>query len=121
MRQKKIMAAITSAIDHLENSMKALVKKDEPEVAGSVWKAAADLEYALFLFSLAQQEESERSSWKMESPLKQAEVGPILVSAQDLLKEAKSSIDVGELWEAYKKTWMARGHLLMVWKRLTKG
>jgi len=121
MKKNKIITAITSAITHLENSMKALVKKDESEMAGSVWKAAADLEYALFLFSLMQQEESERSSWKLESPLKQAEVGPVLVAAQDLLMKAKSSIDVGELREAHKKTWMARGHLLTIWKHLTKG
>ena len=117
MRRKKITGAITSAINSLEDSMKALVEKDEQGVVGSAWKAAAELEYALFLFSLTQQEESERPSWKPDSPSKQ--VGPALLSAQDLLKEAKSCIDVGELGKAHKKTWMARGHLLEVWKRLT--
>jgi hypothetical protein len=119
MRKEKITGAITSAINRLEDSMKALVEKDERGVVDSVWGAAAELEYALFLFSLTQQEEAERSSWKPDSPSKQVEVGPTLVSAQDLLKEAKSCIDVGELGEAHKKTWMARGLLLEVWKRLT--
>ena len=119
MREKKITGAITSAINRLEDSMKALVEKDQRAVVSSVWEAAAELEYALFLFSLTQQEESERSSWKLDLPSKQVEVGPTLVSAQDLLKEAKGCIDVGELGKAHKKTWMARGHLLKIWKSLT--
>lgn len=115
MRKKKIAGAIMSAINFLEDSMKALVEKDERGVMSSVWEAAAELEYALFLFSLIQQEE--RSSWKLDLPSK--EVGPTLVSAQDLLKEAKNGIDVGDFGKAHKKTWMARGHLLEAWKRLT--
>ena len=99
--------------------MKALVEKDERGVTSSVWQAAAELEYALFLFSLIQQKEAERSSWKLDLPSKQVEVGPTLVSAQDLLKEAKNGIDVGDFGKAHKKTWMARGQLLEVWKRLT--
>jgi len=119
MINEKIIEAITSAINRLEDSMKALMEKDEQGVVGSVWEAAAELEYALFLFSLTQQEEAERSSWKLNLPSKQVEVGPTLVSAQDLLIEAKSCIDIGELGIAHKKTWMARGCLLEVWKRLT--
>lgn len=117
MRKKKIAGAIMSAINFLEDSMKALVEKDERGVMSSVWEAAAELEYALFLFSLIQQEE--RSSWKLDLPSKEVEVGPTLVSAQDLLKEVKKGIDVGDFGKAHKKTWMARGHLLEVWKRLT--
>ncbi len=119
MRMKKITEAISSAINRLEDSTKALVEKDERGMMDSVWEASAELEYALFLFSLIHQEEAERSSWKLDSPSKQVEVGPTLVSAQDLLKEAKSYIDIGDLGKAHKKTWMARGHLLKAWKRLT--
>jgi len=119
MINKKIAQAITSAISRLEDSMKALMEKDEPGVVGCVWEAAAEIEYALFLFFLTQQEEAERFSWKLDLPSKQSEVGPTLVSAQDLLIEAKSCIDIGELEKAHKKTWTARGYLLEVWKRLT--
>lgn len=117
MRKKKIVWAITSAIKDFENSMKALVEKDE-KAMDSIWEASAELEYALFLFSLVQKEEVERSSWKLDLPSKQVEVRPILVSAQDLLKEAKICMDIGELGKAHKKTWIARGLLLAVWKRL---
>ena len=117
--QQKIAEAVKSATNHLESSMKALVKRDENGVAGSVWRAAADLEYANFLFSVMQ-DESESRSWKLDLRSKQVEIGPLLVSAQDLLREAEIGLDVSELREAYKKTWMARGYLLKVQEILEK-
>lgn len=120
MEREKITEALTSAINHLENSMRALVKNDGNEVMSPVWRAAANLEYALFLFFILQGE-SESSSWKRDSRLKQVESGPILVAAQDLLKEAKSKIDAGELHETRMKTWIARDYLLKVQEIFEKG
>jgi hypothetical protein len=111
--QKSIIEALTSAISHLEKSMKALVNKDENRVMTSVWKSAADLEYANFLFSITR-DKLKSSSWKLDLRSKQVEIGPLLVSAQDLIKEAKNDLDADGLLEAYKKTWMARGYLLKV-------
>jgi hypothetical protein len=111
-QQKNITEALTSAISHLENTMKALVKKDEKKVLTSVWKSAADLEYANFLFSIPR-EKQKSHSWKLHMHSKQVEIEPLLVSAHDLIKEAKSKMDTDGL-EAYKKTWMARGYLLKV-------
>jgi len=111
--KQKIIEAIKSAINHLESSMKALVNRDENGVADSVWRAAANLEYANFLFSIIHGEPESRS-WKLELRSKQVEIGPLLMSAQDLLREAQSGLDTSELHEAYKKTWMARGYLLKV-------
>ena len=113
MKQKNILKAITSAIAHLEDSMEALVKKDEKKVMHFTWRAASDLEYALFLFALLHQDETKSSSWKLDPRSKQLEIGPSLISAQDLLKEAKNSFEADDIHEAHKKTWMARGHLLM--------
>jgi len=112
-QQKSISETLTSSISHLENSMKALMNKDENRVMATVWKAAADLEYANFLFSITQ-DKPKSSSWKLDLHSKQIEIGPLLVSAQDLIKEAKSDLDADELPKAYKKTWMARGYLLKV-------
>ncbi len=117
--QQKIIEAVKSSIDHLENSMKALVNRDENRVANSVWRAAAELEYANFLFSIIQ-DESQSRSWKLDSRSKQVEIEPLLVSARDLLREAENGLDVSELHEAYKKTWMARGYLLKVQEILEK-
>jgi len=111
MKLENILENITSAINHLEESMKALVEKNEKEVMRSVWRASADLEYALFLFSLMHQEENPSASWKLDLSTKQVEVGPTLLLAQDLLKEAKSSFETENFHEAHKKTWMARKHL----------
>ena len=120
MKRENILEAITSAINHLENSMKALVEKNEKEVMKFVWLAAAELEYVLFLFSLIHPDETVSSSWKLDPRAKQFEVGPALVSAQDLLKEAKDSFEADELHEAHRKTWMARGHLLKVHESFEK-
>ena len=120
MKQENIFKAITSAIAYLEDSMEALVKKDEKKVAHSAWRAASDLEYALFLFSLMHQDETESPSWKLNPKSKQLEIEPLLISAQDLLKEAKNRFEADELHEAHKKTWIARGQLLKVHDLLEK-
>ena len=83
--------------------MKALVEKDERGVVGFVWKAAAELEYAL------------RGS---QTRLRNKSDPPCYLP-KTYSRKPKSYIDVGELGKAHKKTWMARGHLLEVWKRLT--
>lgn len=114
MKRENMLENITSAINHLEESMKALVEKKEKEVIRSVWRAAADLEYALFLFSLMHQDENPSASWKLDPSAKKVEVGSTLVLAQDLLKEAKDSFEAENFHEAHKKTWMARGHLLRI-------
>ena len=120
MKQDNILKAITSSIAYLEGSMEALTKKDEKKVAHSAWRAASDLEYALFLFSLVNQDEPERRSWKLDPKPKQLEIEPLLVSAQNLIREAKSSFEADEVNEAHKKTWMARGQLLRVHDLLEK-
>jgi len=114
MKRENLIEAIASATNHLENSMKALAEKNEKELMRLVWRAAADLEYALFLFSLLPKDETESSSWKPDPHSKQVEIGSALMSARDLLREAKGSFEADEIHEAHKKTWMARGHLLRV-------
>jgi hypothetical protein len=113
MKHEKMMSAIKSAIENLENSMKALVNRDEKASLNHVWHASADTEYALFLFSIIiPQEESESSSWKSSFHAKQMEIGSALALAQELLEEATKKIEADELNEAYKKTWMAQRYLL---------
>jgi len=112
MRREKLVGSIVSAVEHLEKSMESLVKKDERSMESSVWRATADVEYALFLLSLTQGEEPESSLRRPDLPSRPAEIGPVLMLAQDLLKEAKGNIDAGDLREARKKTWAARSHLL---------
>lgn len=112
--------AIGSAIRNLEASLKALVEKDETTLMKHVWQAAADSEYALFLFSLTHEKESEGSPRKSKASLKKMEIEPTLTLAQDLLVEAKEKVDAEDFDEAYKKTWMARGYLLKAQGTLEK-
>ncbi len=114
MKQENVSKAIISAIVYLEDSIEALAKKDEKKVAHFTWRAASELEYALFLFSFINKVETKNSSWKFNPHPKQVEIGPLLVSAQELVKEAKNSFEADELRKAHNKTWMARGHLLRV-------
>ena len=112
MRLEKLAGAITSALGYLEDSMNVVSKRDDKGVSGLVWRAAADLEYALFIFSVMHQDESESSSWKLGLRSKEVEIDSVLASTRNLLEEAESKIKAGELREAHKKTWMARGYLL---------
>lgn len=104
---EKIINALISAKNHLEKSMEALVNKDEEGLLGSVWVASSDIEYVIFLLSLTRPDEFGNPSRKPGLSSKQGEIGPMLVLAQDLVEEAKSSIDVGDLREAEKKAGVA--------------
>jgi len=114
MKLKKLINAIISAINYLENSKESLMRGDEESVRSYVWRASADSEYALFLFSLMHRKELEDSSWKTNFRMEKGEIRPTLAFAQDLLKEAKESIKANDYNKAHKKTWIARGCLLKI-------
>lgn len=120
MKQENILKAITSAIAYLEDSIEAHVKKDEKIVAYLAWRAASDLEYALFLFSLMHQNENESSTWKPIFHKRRLEIRSLLVSTQNLLKEAKNSLKRNEFHEAQKKALIARHRLLRLHDFLEK-
>lgn len=104
---------MTSALTFLEDSVDVHAKGDEEKVIQLTWRAASNLEYGLFLFSLIHQEETRRSSWKLPK-IKQPEIESLLVSTQNLLREAAKSLEADDLKEAHKKTWIARGQLLRI-------
>lgn len=114
MKLEKILESISSAINNLEESVEAFEQNEETEVMNNVWRAAADLEYALFLFSLKHQDETRRSSWKLDPHPKQVEIKPLLMSAKNLLRTAKENIKTKNFLEAHKNAWIARGHLLRI-------
>jgi len=113
MQMKTILKTITSALAYLEDSVNVHTTVDDSRVMQLTWRAASDLEYALFLFSLRRPEETRSSSWKL--PLvKQPKIESLLASTQDLLKEAAKSLEADDVKEAYKKMWIARGQLLRI-------
>lgn len=117
---EKISKALKSAITHLDNSMLIINrKKDDSLLEDSVWHVAAELEYALFLFSITVQNEIDKSKWKLNPKLKKVEVGPTLVSVQDLLNDAEKCM-TSELSDAYKSAYIARHYVLKVQKDFAK-
>jgi hypothetical protein len=117
---EKILKALKSAITYLDNSMLAVGKKDENPLEYSVWRVAAELEYALFLFSITVQDEIDTSKWKLNPKLKKVEVGPTLVTVQDLLNEAEESMKDEKLIDAYRNASIARHYILKIQKDFTK-
>jgi len=115
METEKLIEAVASAVDNLEGAIKALIKGDEKEILRRVWRAAADSEYVLFLFSINSNTSPEGSHLsKFSLNPKNMETGPALTLAQELLEEAERNVRTGNLQEAHRKTWMARGYLLEV-------
>jgi len=117
---RKMLKALKSAITYLDNSIVAMDKKDDNLLTDSVWHAAAELEYALFLFSMTVQNEIDKSKWKLNPKLKKVEVGPTLVTVQGLLNEAEKCIKNEKLLDAYKSAYIARNYMLKVQKDFAK-
>ena len=117
---RKMLKALKSAIAYLDSSMLAMDKKDDNLLTDSVWHAAAELEYTLFLFSIIVQNEIDKSKWKLNPKLKKVEVGPTLVTVQDLLNEAEKCIENEKLLDAYKSAYIARNYMLKIQKDFAK-
>jgi hypothetical protein len=100
--------------------MQALNKRDENLFDGNLWHAAAELEYALFLFSIMFQNESSLLKWKPNAELKKTESGPTLIEAQNLLNKAEKFMVNEKLLDAYKSASIARHYMLKVHEDLAK-
>jgi hypothetical protein len=114
MNREKILGAITSAMNHLRDSLKLLSNGKEEETFNMVWLASSDLEYSLFLLSLLHPNQAESLSLKHQSSSKQTEKKSALSSALEMLKEAKRSLEREDLVKTQEKTWQARSYLLKV-------
>ncbi|MGD8505335.1 MAG: hypothetical protein PVF15_01560 [Candidatus Bathyarchaeota archaeon] len=112
MNREKILNAITSAIDHLENSVKLFSNENEKEILEMVWQASSDVEYSLFLLSLLPSSDAESLSVKRKSFSKLMDIRSILNSSLNMLKETKSNIENGDVARGYEKAWQARSYML---------
>lgn len=117
---EKILKALKLAITHLDNSVQAMDKRDENSLADGIWHVGAELEYALFLFSIAAQGEIDTSKWKLNPKLKKVELGSTLVAVQDLLSEAEKCMRNKKLPDAYKGACIARDWILKIQKDFAK-
>jgi len=117
---EKTLKALKSATNHLENLMLALDKKDESSFIDSLWHVAAELEYALFLFSVTFQGESDTSRWKPNPELKNVDTEQFLAEARNFLSEAETYLLNGKLMDAYKNAYIARHYIFKVQEDLAK-
>ena len=116
MAGEELRELLGKAVRGLDEAIRALVSKDERTLSAKVWKVASDVEYATFLMSLVRRELEDdwKRQWKLS---RDVDVGATLVAAQDLLREAVKDLDL-RVEEAYRKAWLARGHILNVQNKL---
>jgi non-homologous end joining protein Ku len=113
MQTQKISKTVASALAYIKDTIDPQAKGNIEKVMQLTWRAASDLEYGLFLFSLRYPEETRSSSWKLP-PIKQPKIDSLLASTQDILEETAKSLEADDLKEAHKKMWIARGQLLRI-------
>jgi hypothetical protein len=117
---RKILEAVKNSITHLENSIAALGRSDQRAFEDCIWHAAAELEYAVFLFSVTFPSESDRSRWRPNIPLKKADTLSVLCHVKALLKEAERSLSNAKTLESYKNAYIARQYLAEVQEDLAR-
>ncbi|MEM3627842.1 MAG: hypothetical protein QXJ11_06115 [Candidatus Bathyarchaeia archaeon] len=115
----KVATAIASALSYLENSIDALNKKDYDVFAKKVWHVVAELEYALFLFSIIIQDDL-ASKLKADPDPKKVELNQILIDATHFLKSAETLVKAGNFSDAYGNVRNARNYVLKVQEELLK-
>jgi hypothetical protein len=117
---EKILKALKSAAEYLDNSIVSLSRKEEGEFADNLWHVAAELEYATFLFSIQLGDESDLSRWRPKPEPGKMEAAPVLMKVQDLIKEAEGHLQNRRLREAYQGAYVARHYALGVQEDFAK-
>ena len=113
MQQDKIEAALAEAKKHIEESISAYAHNDEKATSNSLWIASSEAEYAVFLLSLLQSDNSKTTPSRQSSSTKQPfELQSSLTSTQQLLANAKANVQARDYKKGYEDSWTARNVLL---------
>jgi hypothetical protein len=116
----KVLRALESATSYLEKSISALKSGNENSFTEHFWHVAAELEYALFMFSLIFKEEIDKSKWKPNPEMKRDNVNDVLAEVRSLLDNAKKFLASGKVLNAYKSVYVARHCVFAVEENLAK-
>jgi hypothetical protein len=116
----KVLRALESATSYLEKSVLALKSGNENSFTEHFWHVAAELEYALFMFSLIFKEEIDKSKWKPNPEMKRDNVNDVLAEVRSLLDNAKKFLASGKVLNAYKSVYVARHCVFAVEENLAK-
>ena len=117
---EKIVESLKTAITYAENSIQALDRNDENALADSLWHVGAELEYAVFLFSMASERETRPLQMDKSSELKKTEADKLLAEVHNFLKEAEGFVVSGKFLDAYKSVYAARNHVFRLHEDLAK-
>ncbi|MEM3626956.1 MAG: hypothetical protein QXZ25_02905 [Candidatus Bathyarchaeia archaeon] len=118
--EDKILKALEATVNHLKNAVQALKREDEKSFDDATWHAAAELEYALFLFSIMLKDAGETQKLKVNPESKVVNFEAILIQTQDFLSKAGTCMANKNILEAYKNANVARHYLLKVQEELAK-
>jgi hypothetical protein len=110
---EKIAKALTSCEAYLDKSIAALKSASE-ELDSWTWHAAAELEYALFLFSLRKADEDVTLKWRAESPDGNRSPAELLNTVQNLVVHSRESAASGSWLQGRKYAYAARSVLLRI-------
>jgi len=117
----KVLRALESATSYLEKSVLALKSGNENSFTENFWHVAAELEYALFMFSLFfKEEEIDKSKWKPNPEIKRDSVNDVLAEVRSLLDNAKKFLAGSKVLDAYKSVYVARHCVFAVEEILAK-
>lgn len=117
--KEKTLKALESATRYLEGSISTL-GKDDKAFADSFWHVAAELEYALFLFSMMFKDEFDTSKWKPNPEAKKLEANEMLKAVRELLDKSKKALIKEELMDAYKCAYTARHYVFRIQDDFTR-
>lgn len=116
---EKAVKALVSCEVHLGKSISALDSSSE-EFDNLIWHAAAELEYALFLFSLKGSEDDVTLIGKAESRYRSDSTAERLDTVQTLIAQSKKSIDAGDWLRAHKCAYDGSNILLRIQRERAK-
>jgi len=112
--EREAIAALELTYDWLEKAIKSAIEKEKNRMGDLIWKASSELEYSLFLLSMKIGEENlpkTNPSSRLDPKFK-GEIGPFLVSIQDLIVKAQELLRKKFYSEAYEAARAARNGLL---------
>ena len=112
-KNRVVAEMMQKALNALDYALTALVRGDEAAVDDAVWKTAFYLEYVTFILSLLRPNGDE--PWKDKKRDRAVDLKTTLVGVHDLVQKALLG---GSIEETYRKTWIARGRVLGIQRRL---
>lgn len=116
----KISKALASALYHADKSISALKSGDEKAFSNDLWHVAAELEYALFLFSLTLKNERNVQMPKPNPNPKDLQTDHIMLKVKELIEEAQNLLKSGDLPNAHKNAYQARHYIFKLQENMGK-